>query len=244
MSPSQETFFVLNDDGSISRVEQSRTVNQVVASDRLNAELLKEFRRTLMITQKRWLCVTADRTYIMGELNGIDVLTSWQACTEGDKSVLRPVPGGASGAVSMRLTWVPPNRTAKILFVTGVEKGGANQYKPRFDSCYLFVMAGDGMCYKPPFPNIYNDGRVCMGEQSNAWSGTPVGAFDYAVRSLQSSPYNRDLQDESVSTSTSNRYLITPDGPKQILFEDDSWTDRLMAISSSITKFTEGGALA
>lgn len=90
--------------------------------------------------------------------------------------------------------WLPNQFKLRVFFVTAFTKAGEN-FQASKESCYLVAKKeGSNQTIRPPLPNIYTDGRLCMGDFGAKEKILEV-AFAKSLTHLHSSRWNTDLLD-------------------------------------------------
>ena len=104
---------------------------------------------------------------------------------------LVPVWTEREGAIKMSLDWYPP-KYMSLIFISAFRPAQANAWE--YYDTLLVAKIGDQI-HRPPIPNIYSDGRICMGNHfERPTQETPIfEAFEYAVNDFTESEYNSDL---------------------------------------------------
>ena len=91
-----------------------------------------------------------------------------------------------------------PSKEGKLLFVMTAEllKPMTSTYCFYVNQCYIFVLR-KGELFALRFPNIYDDGRVCMGhdweDDRSGGRKNLLGAFTYCYHTFQTTAMNGDL---------------------------------------------------
>jgi len=104
---------------------------------------------------------------------------------------LVPVWVERDGAIKMSLDWYPP-KYMSLIFISVFRPAQGNLWE--YYDTLLVAKIGDQI-HRPPIPNVYSDGRICMG--SHFERPTPdtsiFEAFEHAVNDFTESEYNSDL---------------------------------------------------
>lgn len=98
----------------------------------------------------------------------------------------------------MNCVWTPP-ANCQMHFAMSLNKSGATW---KISNVFLFCRAASGTpggFFKLPLPNIYPDGRVCMGErfQMTCPENTIEGLLKHGIRHLAESPWGTDMMPQA-----------------------------------------------
>lgn len=91
---------------------------------------------------------------------------------------------------AMKLRWDRPG-TMALAFVCRISHD-KNNCSTTGDGCYLLAFNGSGNCFLPPLPNLYEDGKLCLGA-FNGVGGSLMVATQRAYAQLGNSRWNTDL---------------------------------------------------
>lgn len=104
--------------------------------------------------------------------------------------LLVPTFGAGSEALPLSLVWATPADMDLRLGVQ-LEKSG-NRYV--FLYAFLVAKAADqGGFFKLPVPNVYEDSRVCMGNEYSCPTGSLDASREHARAHFMAAPWNTDL---------------------------------------------------
>lgn len=134
-------------------------------------------------------------------LDGISLTTQFQQT--GDK--LYPV-FGASG-VMMSLEWKKPD-DMELVFSSDCTK---DRGRWRMGECFLFARKANKPGFlKLPLPNLYEDGRICMGNEvaGSIRGDTLEGCFKAALESFADTRWNSDLLPAAERTRALFRWTV------------------------------------
>lgn len=127
------------------------------------------------------------------------------AKTEGDVTV--PVFTNSGGAIVRTMRWTAPNNM-RVFLAAKARKDMSEKIWSTVET-YLFCKAASAVpagFYKLPLPNIYPDGRLCLG---SGWKGdapTLIGVLKNCLRQLNESSWNTDLRADSEQTKQLFRF--------------------------------------
>lgn len=127
------------------------------------------------------------------QLKEVRLHTFFRPQTDTDEHVTI-VPVFISPGAEMTLTWPVP-KDMKLFFVarwgTDIREGTINA---QFPLCYLVAKSEAKKTYLLPLPNLYEDGRVCMGEPQRDWIKANIfDTFTKALEIFHVAPWNADL---------------------------------------------------
>lgn len=139
------------------------------------------------------------------DLRGVDVSNTDPATLD---PVLVPTFTRNNGTIVMRRVWATDN---PLLFA--VRFTGTGIARDVGCSCVYLI---NGQTHRPPFPNIYEDGRVCMGyaatTQVDLRKGTLLGYARAQLESFKESTWNTDLLTSGVSHASKDLIRFSPEG--------------------------------
>jgi hypothetical protein len=125
------------------------------------------------------------------------------------------------------LKWKAP-QDMRLILVIEVHSG--NTYL--IGVCYLFAFDPDKRCYRLPLGNLYDDGKICMGDfRTNL--GDCQKAVQAAWEQFKTSAWNGDLDSRKEWSQQLFRFKATKDGFDQ-LEPADKWTALADKISPPI----------
>lgn len=160
------------------------------------------------------------------KLNEINLNTHFKPYTGevfGDASnwpAITPVFANEDGTIKNEVKWEPPEYM-NVYFVSSFSQGDEPSYEN-----YLLCKIDDEL-HRPPFPNIYDDSRICMGYDYARSNGSLFDIHLNALEFFNAASWNRDLLN-----TQSNYLLFNPDG-KAIHPDKKTYQDWLPIISSS-----------
>lgn len=102
------------------------------------------------------------------------------------------------GSIRIEDVWPVPANAGKCLFCLQMGQGSTGYAAVR---CYLLQYVGKEL-YVLPYPNVYNDGRVCMGVEWERTMNSQKGiipTFIHAHTSFHATALNRDLTGDYTS---------------------------------------------
>lgn len=91
------------------------------------------------------------------------------------------------GAIKKDITWTPPEYM-KMWF-------GTNYNRHNELSCCYLMASMDGDIYRPPLPNVYSNGQICMGSHFTVTGDTMTEKHSNALTDFKNSEFNSDLDD-------------------------------------------------
>jgi hypothetical protein len=111
---------------------------------------------------------------------------------DSDPTILVPVLLPHRGTIMIDDPWKPGD-VGKLIFALKFTRNDDGVNLP--NNCYFWIVA-DGELRKLPYPNTYEDGRICMGNewQASANKGGVVPSMIHAVDTFFSTAMNKDLQ--------------------------------------------------
>ncbi len=120
---------------------------------------------------------------------------------------LVPFWGGGGMSLPMTCTWVPPDDCQLYFGVkakaSAIAEGAVAVRKWKLHEAYFFAKSASvGGFFKLPLPNLFNDGRICMGNslgtaQHNA---TLEGLLKGLLAHLSESPWGTDMLPDAVNS--------------------------------------------
>lgn len=116
-----------------------------------------------------------------------------------------------SGAVPATLTWAVPDGMRLFLVVQAKESRPEKRWL--LQNAFLISKAAGGTpagYFRLLLPNIYPDGRACLGTGWPSKQPTLVGLLEAAQKQLQESPWNTDLMPEELETKTWSLFRFSP----------------------------------
>ena len=139
---------------------------------------------------------------------------------------LHPTFKDKTGTIKKDFTWTPPPYM-KIFFI--------NEFRDaKFIECYLVVRMGEDI-HRPPFPNVYENGKVCMGNHFTIDSKlTIIEAHNKAVKDIEETSWNTDLMDGQ------SRFILFTDDGKPIYPDEALYKRHLPIISNPRLGFMKG----
>lgn len=127
------------------------------------------------------------------------------------------------------LAWTPPG-TMKLFMIVKAKSDLVNKQWMLVES-YLIAKAASAVpagFFRLPLPNIYPDGRVCLGNDFKGHSPTLLGVLKAAIRRLNESSWNTDMlpdMDESWKLLRFNSTTLAAETP------EGNWWDACTRIS-------------
>jgi len=115
---------------------------------------------------------------------------------EDNPDQLAPTFRPHKGTILLDDPWPVPDQIGKMLFVLAYSQTGRVSMPFTASTAHLFLESG-GELRKIPYPNLFEDGRLCMGDQWDARRSRNVSIFDDFERAL-----------ESFHTSEMNDHLV------------------------------------
>lgn len=135
------------------------------------------------------------------------------------------LPVFSSDKAPMSLSWVPP-KDMDLRFIVGATYGAPQSNYPtgyfQFNTSYLLAFSSEKRCYKLPMPNIYADGRLCLGNSHIEVQSTLQDVYLATYRLFCDAPWGTDLWDNIEITQKLIRLEPTKDGFKS-LPPDGDW---------------------
>ncbi len=196
-------FFIIKKDGIYSRTETEEYIGP-------QSSLLETLaKRTPMvipgIAAGISVAVTTEGMALAGRLepNKLMLSTHFRPITDTKENVfLVPVWAAQKTPASAehKLEWIPPDGMV-LWFVTAWECKDADPtgHTPK---CYLLARDAQDMryTYLLPMPNLYEDGRICMGDSFRPSGNVPGKQYDIAVKSFMSTDWNNHLIGNAVNS--------------------------------------------
>ncbi len=120
---------------------------------------------------------------------------------------LVPLWAGGGLSLPMTCTWVPPD-DCQLYFgvkakVLAVAEGAVAVQKWKLHEAYFFAKSvSAGGFFKLPLPNLFNDGRICMGNSLGAAYAnvTLEGLLKALLAHLSESPWGTDMSPDTLRT--------------------------------------------
>jgi len=151
--------------------------------------------------------------------------------------LIRPSWGGGHGTLKLSKTWIPPEYM-KLAFITKLRADTRYKKKYRFHKCLLVSVINytDNDTestvtdiHRAPVSNIYSNGEICMGDNFSVSHDLGLSeTVDYCYQSFDSSEWNRDLHESSVT-----KYILFDKNDKSIHPTCDTYRRQLPIISDS-----------
>ena len=199
------------------------TTNRVKLS--LQDRAITRMRESASVVTKDLIPDTAFATnahgsWLVSEMEIFNFNTFWTAY-EGEVfgkadqwPALRAVWRQQSGSIKKEVLWTPPSYM-KLWFLSNYDNRSALQ------SCYLLASM-DGDIWRPPLPNVYSNGSICMGSHFQLPEGelSMSEKHAYALNDFMYTDFNTDLDDgQSKYIMINDNGLIHPsmDAYKSIL---------------------------
>lgn len=167
----------------------------------------------------KWISFLYSKTSlaIATELDSIPFKTWFSPRMHDGEPCLEPVYSPGPGNVEIGGRWSPPTGLGSLHFVA-VYRNNAIDMGCAVQNCFLFLFL-NSKAYYFPYPNLYSDGRICMGTsfqteaQKNASNGY-LASFMHAYRVFQESQMNAHL----VTDGTREFFRRVPDkGWKKVM---------------------------
>lgn len=123
------------------------------------------------------LLIHKNRVTVVGRIESIP-FTSWFQLNN-DRKLEPTFQYPNQGAIKMSHTWTPPKDVGELYFAVTFQNP-KDVTLPIAERAYLFLYR-NGKLWWFPYPNLYNDGRICMGPEWDRKNSTGQGLFaDYA----------------------------------------------------------------
>lgn len=219
------TVFEIRDDGIYRR---DQTVTYVGPQTDLVKNLSKFAPRIIpgILSANEILAVTSNGLSVARRLASLALHTYFRPMVDvSEKVCLVPVwKQGTPKATEMKLTWVPPDTMGLyIVLYWECKEKSLNAVNPL---PYLVSLAPNKRTYLLPIPNLYGDGRICLGRGGDAipWMrlGGLVPQLEKATELLQKTSWNTDLLRDT-QRETQAMFRFDPDG-KQMAIQADWWS--------------------
>lgn len=125
----------------------------------------------------------------------IDTVYAPVASTGEFYPMFRSAPNKGTLEQNRQEAWLPNQFKLRLFFIVGFTKSG-DSFVASKESCFLVAKKeGQNQTMRPPLPNIYTDGRLCMGDFGVKEKILEV-AFAKALTHLHNSRWNSDLLDD------------------------------------------------
>lgn len=135
-------------------------------------------------------------------------------------------------AAELDFVWKPPG-TMQLFFV-----GAQLQKPPAETSFYLIAKHTNRLTYLLPLPNVYDDGKICLPDESGTEDSQPLSvALDTALKSFQTSQWNIDLH-HARDYADRKMFRFDPEG-KQLPIQGD-WPELCEVVNNAAYQFLGG----
>jgi hypothetical protein len=242
-----QLYFMLKKDGWYRR-----ETNEIFLGPQ--AEIVRALAKTVprvikgVMSEDETLAVTASGLSVARRLRYLKMNTFFRPTVDVSERVsLVPVwKQGKPAATQMNLVWTPPS-TMGLYLVLYWEVGTAGSINSVEPVPYLVAASVNKRTYLLPIPNLYDDGKICLGrdETSRAQTFRTLGGLgaqlDAATKILQETTWNVDLL-RNVSGHTQDMFRFDADG-KQMPVPND-WTEHCTLINQSTYEFLGGIEIA
>lgn len=148
-------------------------------------------------------------------------------------STLIPSPGGDRSTL-MTMKWSPPKNMGLYFLCRCHAANESANINSCVDLCYLIAVSPDGNTWRLPLGNLYDDGRICMGQESFG-SKNQLDCLNMALTQFSNSEWNTDLWKDKTATGKMFRFCPNDAGFDQ-MDVTGSWTASCMKIGVAITK--------
>lgn len=190
----EDTFFAMTRTGATYRVEPAGTVRLVANPERILADasssqsfkVKKAFQASGLDVD---LSIKRNQTLAYCTLKKLPLATRF-AVQNGH--YVPVFVGNDSATFMLNISWVPPT-DMRIKFGFDIALDEDNRL--RVNQAFLFATSTARQGYfKLPLPNLYDDGKICIGEAGlNARGDTIQELFEKQLRLLEVSTWNNDL---------------------------------------------------
>lgn len=177
------------------------------------------------------LAVSNSGTHLVQEVKEIKLNTFWDAYSgpvfgEADQwPALKASFWNSNGSIKKEVIWSPP-AYMKLWYISSYTTN------KRLEHTYL-VSSIDQDIYRPPLPNVYSSGTICMGnhfDHSELQGSSIIDQHKSSFEDFESTSWNNDLDDGQC------RYILCNED-SLIHPEKQKYTDLLEIISSSKLTF-------
>lgn len=185
------------DDGEFKRVDWS--VTNLGPQDAMLKELSGSVPTTIpsAFTIGENVCgiqIKGASVVVWAELTKLTIDTVYAPANGEFYPVFRAAPTKGTLEQNRQEVWLPNQFKLRLFFAVGFAKTG-DAFIATKESCFLVAKKeGSNQTIRPPLPNIYGDGRLCMGEFGVKDKILEV-AFAKSLTHLHSSRWNSDLSD-------------------------------------------------
>ena len=219
-----ETHYEIHKDGSVKRVRSENIVLSAQVLTKLAGQINSGAPYAIPFKDDECMsfCLRNNETILATRLKQLTLTTNYLY----KDNFLYPCFGEASGFVKLTAIWqVPENMQLFFALVcVGPPKEFTNQY---INQCYLFARHTNQKKYpgyfKLQLSNMYEDGKICMGERIKGVKCTDYGkTMQRALDILHGADWNSDLTPRDFDLGK-NLFRFTPDEMATI-HVDDNWT--------------------
>lgn len=131
------------------------------------------------------------------------------------------VPVFIAPGAEMALNWNTPNDMS--LFFVSSWPTGDGTINELFPTCYLVAKGMDRRTYLLPLPNLFEDGRVCMGTVQRDWVKSNIfDTFKKALEIFDAAPWNADLMVDIRWQNSKKLFRFSPEGVQEA--PESAWT--------------------
>lgn len=209
--------FMIEADGLIYREivdkEPMCSVNDFVAkSTAINGVIIEDWMDGYSIK----ISLNPTKYMVFKTLDSISIKTHFHVHEDGLS--MKPSFRKTESSVVMDLKWTPPEGYV-LVFIWG----GTN-------TSYL-LLVGENRVIRPPFPNLYEDGRICLG---NDFQTRGISVFDQcknAIEYINSSVWNADLIDRMEASCLLALMTYSNEGVQNVPAEN--WEGFFQSVSSA-----------
>lgn len=168
----------------------------------------------------------ADGDYrLFKTIDSIHLKTWFNYVSEEEQVKMVPVFSRGEQSIEMNPEWKPPEDMV-LAFITHI-------LQHHFCNAYLIAISMESRgLFKLPLPNLYGDGKLCLGGGADIPGRNAVDLADNALEDFNQSKWNRDLLSRVSRESLNNMFAFDEQG-KQIPHEGD-WKTSCEEVSCDI----------
>jgi hypothetical protein len=168
------------------------------------------------------------------ELRQVNLHTVFRPMTDTENRVSL-VPTFQPPGAEMNMEWRPPEGLR--LFFIGVWANNRDMISA-IPTCYLVARDSDRRTYLLPLPNLYEDGKICLGNFDSTTEmlrPTVFETFNRAIEIFDQSKWNTDLLEERRIVNSKRLFRFTPEG--ESLPPEGAWPPLCWRTNNTVYQF-------
>lgn len=255
MTENNDEYLRINHDGSaelVRTVREPKSISQALAkrfADGVVITVKNAFKvpygepKTLFETVDTHLIVDAKRTFCVAEIPALNLRSHWELTAD---QILVPkfinkdhdLHGKLMHAAAL---WTPP-AGMRLLFINQIGSDRGVWFSN--ESSWLFAFNASKKAFLLPLPNVYEDGRICMGEFGGVGEDNNIqSSLMLATRQFYGAGWNADLNADEACVQRLFRFKPSADGGIEQVgpsANDPLWEKSCKSVGSTITALAGG----